>query len=66
MGNVVMPKAICAACGSYAQNSAVYLSQKYSDIFMETPYCIYCLSHALNRSVEDLKAEYNREKNSKK
>lgn len=48
----------CCACGGYVQKPAVYLSEKYRDSFVETPYCIHCLSRALGRDVEDLKAEY--------
>lgn len=48
----------CSACGGYVQKPAVYLCEKYSDILGEATYCIYCLSRLLNRSVEDLKAEY--------
>lgn len=52
------PAPVCCACGGYVQKPAIYLSEKYSDCFIETPYCIYCLSRTLERDVDDLKAEY--------
>lgn len=56
----VVAKPICTTCGGYVQKAAVYLSKKYEDYFMfDMPCCIYCLSRAMDRSVEDLKAEYN-------
>ena len=52
------PSPVCCACGGYVQKPAKYLSEKYRERFDETPYCIYCLSRALERDVDELKAEY--------
>ena len=56
------PKACCEVCGGYVQKSAAHLSRKYQELLMGEMCCIYCLSRALERSVEELKEEYSCEK----
>ena len=61
-GKIASAKPVCNACGGYVQIAAKYLSQKYQEELYEPPYCIYCLSNLMGRSVDELKLEYSSEK----